>query len=322
MSRTHLLTKTAVVLLSACLLAPESMADSLPAPAGAKSEGETSTTLADLVQVAAEAEPERESVAQSLQAPKGTDTSGAAGVPQSWRWTLGAGAGIAPDYEGSDDYDVVPIPVVRGQKRYWFGQLFGTHVTSNFIDHPAWRLGLSANYRPGYSEAENNRVDRLNDRGNSFEVGIKGGYVLDLQQARPMALDFSLEFLHDVTSGHEGWVLTPSIDFDAQLADKWGMSAGIEAAYASGNYMSHFFSINSDDASDSGLDNYDADSDFKHVAFNLGVKYDISSRWGLNVLGQYKRMVGDAEDSPVIDDVGEENQFFGGLVISYSWGGG
>ena len=100
MSKTRLLTRTAVVLISACLFAPELMADSLPAPAGAKSEGETSTTLAELVQVAAEADPERESVAQtpSLQTPSGADRVCTSGVPQSWRWTLGLGAGIAPDY--------------------------------------------------------------------------------------------------------------------------------------------------------------------------------------------------------------------------------
>ncbi len=52
-----------------------------------------------------------EAMAQTPGGGGGTVTGDPA-VPNSWRWTLGLGAGIAPDYEGSEDYDVVPIPLV------------------------------------------------------------------------------------------------------------------------------------------------------------------------------------------------------------------
>ena len=242
---------------------------------------------------------------------------------KSWRWTVGAGVGVAPDYEGSDDYDPVPIPKLRVEKGPVFGQLLGLHGTSNVINHPNWRLGPSFNFRQGYNDAENNRVDNLTDRGSSYELGLKGGYVFEFEQLflPDSSLDLSLEFLHDVSSGHEGWVLTPSITFAAPLASSLYMALGVEAEYASGNYMSHYFSINSRDALDSGLDNYDADADFKHVAANFGLNWAFTDHWGLDFLAQYKLMVGDADDSPVIDDEGEEHQFFGGIVISYSWGG-
>ncbi len=242
---------------------------------------------------------------------------------KSWRFTVGAGVGVAPDYEGSDDYEAVPIPKVRAEKGPVFGELLGLHATSNFINHPNWRLGPSFNFRPGYNDVDNNRVDDLTDRGSSFELGVKGGYVFEFDQLflPDSSLDLSLEFLHDVSSGHEGWVLTPSITFAAPLSDRWHMALGVEAEYASGNYMSHYFSINSRESANSRLDNYDADADFKHVAANFGVNWAFTDHWGLDLLAEYKLMIGDAEDSPVIDDEGEEHQFFGGIVISYSWGG-
>ena len=43
---------------------------------------------------------------------------------ESWNWTLGLGAGAAPDYEGGDDYEAVPIPYFRAQKGYRYGELF------------------------------------------------------------------------------------------------------------------------------------------------------------------------------------------------------
>jgi outer membrane protein len=34
---------------------------------------------------------------------------------------------------------------------------------------------------------------------------------------------------------------------------------------------------------------------------------------------KYTRLLGDAADSPVTDDVGDENQMFGGLLINYTF---
>lgn len=243
---------------------------------------------------------------------------------QSWVWTLGGGAGYAPDYEGGDNYEAVPIPLARAQKGHRFGELRGLHITSNLINHPNWRLGPSLNYRQGYGDVSEDAVDNLTNRGSSIELGVKGGYVFDLDEilTQNASLDLSLEVLQDVTDGHEGFLATPSITLATPLSGRWNFVAGVETTYASGSYMSHYFSVNAEDAARSGLENEDADAGMKDAALNLAVGYEISNRWNFNLLGQYKRMLGDAEDSPVVDDVGEEDQFFGGVVISYTWGGG
>ncbi len=240
----------------------------------------------------------------------------------NWQIKLGAGLGLAPDYEGSEDYDIVPLPNLAVQKGHRYGELLGTKIESNLINHPNWRIGPSANFRSGYNDVSDKRVDNLTDRGSSFELGLSGGYVFEFDQLlfSDASIELGLEFLHDVSSGHEGWLLTPSVTYAAPISDSWSLSTGVETTYASGNYMSHYFSINSSDAANSGLDNFDADADFKDFALNVGAGYEISRRWDLSLLSQYKLMLGDAEDSPVVDDQGEEHQFFGGFVISYTWG--
>lgn len=261
-----------------------------------------------------------ETMADTIEVPSSSTVSGGSihAPPQTWRYTVGLGAGVAPDYEGSDQYDPVPVPLLRAQKGHRFGELFGLHVTSNLLDNPNWRIGPSLNYRKGYTDVGNNRVDDLKNRGGSVEVGVKGGYVFGFNES---SLDLSLEFLHDVSGGHDGWVLTPKATYAMPLADRWNLTTGVEASYASGSYMSHYFSINNAQAASSGLSSYDADADFKDASLNMAIGYEWSENWGLHILAQYKRMLGDAKDSPVVDDVGDENQFFGGLVISYSWGG-
>lgn len=256
-------------------------------------------------------------VAQSLEIPDVGTTHVAQdkGPTDDWNYKLGIGVGIAPDYEGGDDYQGIPIPYARAQKGHQFGQLFGLHATSNFIKHSNWRLGPSFNFRSGYSDVDNNRVDRLQNRGSSFELGIKGGYQFEL--ASDAFLDTELEILRDISGGHEGWLFSPSATYSRALSDRWNLLLGASTTYASGSYMSHYFSVNREETIRTGLDNFDADRDLKDVEIHLMFGWEMTDRWNVNFIGQYKRMLGDAKDSPVVDDEGDENQGFSGVLFVY-----
>lgn len=89
--------------------------------------------------------------------------------------------------------------------------------------------------------------------------------------------------------------------------------------YASGDYMSHYFSVNQQESARTGIDTNNADADFKDVTFNVGFVYHITQSWNLSLLGQYKRLVGDAADCPVVDDEGDKNNFAGGFTVTYTW---
>ncbi len=53
---------------------------------------------------------------------------------------------------------------------------------------------------------------------------------------------------------------------------------------------------------------------------NVALAYDMTERWDLGVIGSWKRLLDDAEDSPVTK-VGDENQFIAGLFVTYAWMG-
>jgi outer membrane protein len=40
-------------------------------------------------------------------------------------------------------------------------------------------------------------------------------------------------------------------------------------------------------------------------------------RWSVTALASYTRLLDDAADSPIVDDAGDANQFFGGALINY-----
>ncbi len=75
--------------------------------------------------------------------------------------------------------------------------------------------------------------------------------------------------------------------------------------------MEAYFEIDAADSARSGLSTFDADSGFKDVGLNLLASFKPWEHWGLMGLASYKRLLDDAEDSPVVDDEGDANQFAG-----------
>ena len=53
------------------------------------------------------------------------------------------------------------------------------------------------------------------------------------------------------------------------------------------------------------------------ISFGGGLSYRFFERWSVSALANYTRLIDDAEDSPVVDDVGNENQFFAGALVNY-----
>ena len=95
------------------------------------------------------------------------------------------------------------------------------------------------------------------------------------------------------------------------------MIAAVGATWADDDYMKSYFGIDAANAAASGLDQYSADEGFKDVNFGGALTYRFLERWSVSVVGTYARLLDDAKDSPIVDDVGDANQFFGGTLINY-----
>ncbi len=83
----------------------------------------------------------------------GAGWSGAASAQASDKLQLAAklGLGVAPTYEGSDDYHAVPLWVLRAANLYapdTYVQLKNTTLTSNLLPNTNFRLGADGPIHP------------------------------------------------------------------------------------------------------------------------------------------------------------------------------
>ena len=116
---------------------------------------------------------------------------------------------------------------------------------------------------------------------------------------------------------HDGNLLYFNGGYRIPVNDKFDMKLGAHVTWADDDYMDTYFDVSNSDAARSGLSRYDADAGFKDVTGTLFVHFTPGQKWGLAAFGKYSRLLGDAEDSPVVSDEGDENQWAGGVAVTY-----
>lgn len=180
------------------------------------------------------------------------------------------------------------------------------------MPHPHLRLGPMLQYIPKRGSVDNDRVDDLENVDPAVMLGATAGW--DFLDRPSESFGLFLEARGDVAEGH-GWLVTPGLRGRYGLARDTSLAGSLTATWASEDYMSDYFGIDADDAARSGLDRYDADAGFKDVAISGAVLHNLTEGLQVGLLARYARLVGDAEDSPIVDDEGSANQLFAGLLV-------
>ena len=229
------------------------------------------------------------------------------------------GIGAAPDYEGSDEYEIIPIPIARVDYRGIGIEIEGLGGRVDVSPYENFGFGPAINYRMGRDDVEDDQVDALEDVDDAVEVGgfVRFGQPVGLATADEAVV--RLDVLADVADGHSGIIATVGAAYTFRPLDDLGLTAGTSASWVSDDYADSYFSVSQQGAAASGLAPFEADGGFKDIGLNLVATYALTDRWGLIANGSTSVLLGDAADSPIVDDAGSSVQFFGGLSLSYSF---
>jgi len=232
---------------------------------------------------------------------------------QAADYSIGGGLGVKPDYEGSSDYELVPVPA--GSARFSNGmyvELMGLNLRANLIPSDFWRLGPVYNYRAERDNVENNRVDRMKEVSDANELGIFGGIAWQNWY-------LFLDLMADTGDAYDGSYGTLRGGYNWIISNEFALTFGAFGTYASDDYMQTYFGVNGRDSARSGLDTYDADESFKDIGLDFGANWAFAQNWNLRGLLQVKQLVGDADDgSPVVDE-GSETQLFTAVMVLYKF---
>ncbi|MCG8490042.1 MAG: MipA/OmpV family protein [Sneathiellales bacterium] len=242
---------------------------------------------------------------------------------KDWEINLGLGAFVSPAYEGSDETEVMPFPLVdiTWKERVFLnpGDGLGVHL----YNKNDLTVSASIGYEMGRQEDDSNALKGLGDIDDAASANFSVEY--DLGPVSPY-LDVSKHL-----GGTDGTLVEIGIQSRVPFASLMGKTPGqfengspkglmfhmgLSTTWADDNYMKDYFGINNRQAASSGYSRYSAGAGFKSADLEFGARYPFSENWAINAQIGYSRLLEDAADSPIVK---EEDQFSGGIFLSYSF---
>lgn len=242
------------------------------------------------------------------------------------RVTIGFGLGAAPDYEGSNDYQLQPGGVVQGRLRGIDFQMRGLNLYTNVMpdrrdDRVRLVLGPVLQLRPERTDrVDDPRVAALGTRKTAFELGLTAGVALRGVLIPPATLTAEVTWLRDVAGAHDSFSLTPSLALSSPVSRRSFARLSVSAEYVGRGFARTYFDV----APGGGLPPFaTTGGGWKSAGANLLYTRDLGGDprrgMGLFAITSYKRMLGQFAASPVVRDAGSANQAFAVAGLSYSF---
>lgn len=234
-----------------------------------------------------------------------------------WSVSLGAGAIYHPDYEGSDDYETDGLPMLGISYRD-FIVLRGPSLMIDVFELSDTPLADSLSFGPLVKvdmgrEADDNPILRnLGDIDEGALAGLFVNYELG-------PVDLELEVVQDATSRHEGLLAQVKAGYGFMLARSLRAQLEVSTTWSNDDYTQAYFGITPAQARASGLREFAAESGMKDAGASLSLHYMLTEHWRVTGRLAYKRLLGDAADSPLVEDEGSQNQGSAALIMSYQF---
>lgn len=244
--------------------------------------------------------------------------------------SIGVAGGVVPSYEGSNDYVLAAVPVVRARVARINIALRGNRAWADLVPTPGgpgwdFQLGPVAQVNFNRSAAiVDDRVRRLPHRSMAVELG---GYVGIGKQGVVTSdydkLNVSVATVYDVAGAHGSYVITPSLDYSTPLSTKAFVALSLSGDYMGEGYADTYFTITPADSIASTLPAFQAGKGWKDWNLSLlgAVSLTGDLTHGLALMGgvNYRRLLNDAADSPVTSVAGSPSQWTGLLGLAYTF---
>ncbi|MFM8746466.1 MAG: MipA/OmpV family protein [Aestuariivirga sp.] len=219
---------------------------------------------------------------------------------------LGAGLMAQPRYPGSDETILVPYPLIAVGRFYvpGIGDAGGSDSTRRLSVYPSF------NFIGKREASDSDELEGMEDVDWSLEVGLGVAY-------RYNWLRGFVE-LRQGFNGYSGQVADFGLDVIATPTEDLTLTLGPRAGWGSDDYMKTYFGISAAEAAESPIydKSYDAGAGFNTAGLAATANYKLTDTVTLRMLGGWNRLIGDAGDSPIVEE-GSENQFYGGAGLTY-----
>jgi outer membrane scaffolding protein for murein synthesis (MipA/OmpV family) len=228
------------------------------------------------------------------------------------------GPGLVPAFDGAKKYQVIPLLIADVDWKGLGLEVRGLGARLDLLGNSPIQFGPMVNFRGSRNSAKDGsgRVKLLDDVDSALEVGGFIGYRFGGNRSGQGEVAFDLGLSKDVADGHGGLVGTAQVSYAALRTQKFFLNFDAQTTFVDKKYMRAIFGVTPVEAARSGLAAYRPDAGIRDAGAGVTAGYQFNQRWGLIARAGANHYLGDAKDSPIVDE-GSKIQAVGGLALSF-----
>jgi outer membrane protein len=219
---------------------------------------------------------------------------------------IGPAAVVAPAYEGSGKYRVLPMPLLN----ITHGRLFLNSIDGLGIDviqAGPITVGGSVTYVQGYRTKDApTGIGRLSDAA--------GGRLFAAYRRKGFGLVFGAT--KSFGGGTYGVTADAAMSYSFGIAPRITLTPSISTSWADRKSNSRYFGINPAQSAASGLEGFAPGSGFRDVSTGITARYAMTQHWAVAANATARGVIGDDADSPIVE---HKWQPLGTFVVSYAF---
>ncbi len=234
---------------------------------------------------------------------------------KDWDIRLGVGALYQPAYEGSDEYKIraLPLPFISYRDVVFLrGLTLGANAFTVQGARPGDKLQLGPLVRYQFARDADDSDD-LRGMGDVDGAVELGGFIT--YGIGPWST--GLTVFRDVSDSHDGLTAKLAAGHRLPLGPQLMLRSELSTTWADDNYTRTYFGVTAAQSARSGMRQYRPEGGFKDAGLTVDLDYSLTQNWGVTGRAGYKRMLGDAADSPLVADRGDANQLSTGVFVNY-----
>lgn len=208
----------------------------------------------------------------------------------------GIGVDLGPKYPGADDGRTSPWLILRNG---------AADEGAGFSISPSFGLKGKRDASDGDALAGLDEIDR------AVELGLRLGYGFGATS--------TYASIRRGFGGHEGITGAVGAKYRTELSPELTLWSGVEAVYGNGSFNDTYFGVTSAESAASGLPEAAIGSGFNEAAVTFEARYALNDQTALLGELRYARLIGDAADSPVVQEEYQPSLRLG-LVRRFSFG--
>ncbi len=246
-------------------------------------------------------------------------------IQKAWHISAGAGLIVAPAFTGAKTYNLLAVPDIRITYKDIFFANVKDGVGYAVIHSDGWRVGPVVTYTFSRSEKDGGSPFRVAGGSSTALQGMGdvpgtvslGGFVE--YSLKPYKATLRLQ---KGLTGHEGVVGEAGVSYGGTLTHNGPpliYSVGPQVKFGDQNYTNAYWGITPEQSLRSGLEQYHAAGGITAYGVNVFALVPWTKAVSFSVIAGFDRLAPPVANSPLVHVRGAENQFLGGLLLSYGF---